>query len=174
MEVHLSEMAFTGMIIAALESYRKESFGLLLGQRIKEGLVVQHAVPYQTADRHTTWVSRNEPAHRRMEKFLQNLHHLNLIGDFHSHTRRKGHSALCRLSSADKQGLLYNDVCIVIALNPRQKYQPWKTNRDGTLSGTIDEHYMKIGAWHHNGKNGHSNSNRAIIVCPFAAGFEWN
>jgi len=170
MEVHLSEMAFTGMVLAALEAFRKESYGLLLGQTTTRGVVVQYAVPYQTARRHTSWVQRNEPAHRRMEVFLKNLHHLNLIGDFHSHTVRGEHKALCRLSAVDKEGLRRNDVCLVVALNPRQKYQPWKSNHDGSLSGTVQDFFVKIGAWY-GGENGHPG--RAVLQCPFAVGFIW-
>ena len=170
MDVHLSEIAFTGMVLAAVESFRKETYGLLLGQRTRQALVVQYAVPYQTAERHTAWVRRNESAHSRMEKFLQNLHHVNLIGDFHSHTKRRQQDALCQLSPADKEGLKMNDVCLVIALNPRQKYRPWKHNRDGTISGTVEDFFVKIGAWHqsHNGRAG-----RARLLCPFAIGFTW-
>lgn len=170
MEIHLSEIAFTGMVLAALEAFRKESYGLLLGLRTIGGVVVQYAVPYQTAERHTSWVQRNEPAHRRIDRFLQNLHHLNLIGDFHSHTKRGEHNALCRLSAVDKQGLKKNDLCIVIALNPRQKYQPWKYNHDGSLSGTVEDFFVKIGAWY-GGSNG--NPGRAMVLCPFAVGFNW-
>ncbi len=172
MVIHLSDMAFTGMVLAALEAFRKECYGLLLGQRTRNGLVVQHAVPYQTADRHTSWVKRNEPAHSRMEKFLENLNHLNLIGDFHSHIQRGEHKALCRLSSADKKGLEQNDLCLVLALNSREKYQPWKANRDGSLSGTVDDFFVKIGAWY-GIHNNNGNLSRAQLLCPFAVGLTW-
>jgi hypothetical protein len=170
MEVHLSEMAFTSMVLAALEAYKKETYGLLLGHRTNRGLVVQFAVPYQTADRHTSWVQRNENAHQRMENFLQNFHHISLIGDFHSHIERRGQKALCRLSSLDKKGLSSNDVCMVLALNSRQKYQAWKLNRDGILSGTVDDFFVKVGAWS-GSNNGHSL--KAPLFCPFALGFNW-
>jgi proteasome lid subunit RPN8/RPN11 len=172
MVIHLSEMAFTSMVLAALEAFRKETYGLLLGQKTKEGLIVQYAIPYQTAERHTSWVSRNEVAHTRMENFLRNLHHVNLIGDFHSHTQRGDRDALCRLSAMDKKGLASNDICLVIALNKRQKYQPWKSNIDGSLSGTVEEFFVKIGGWHL-GKNGDHSSARGELVCPFALGSGW-
>ena len=171
MEVHLSEIAFTGMLLAALEAFRKESYGLLLGQQTKDCLVIQYAIPYQTARRHNSWVQRNEAAHGRMEKFLANLHHLNLIGDFHSHTSRAGHVALCRLSALDKQSLHNQGVCLVLAMNPRVKYQPWRYNCDGSISGTVEDFFVKIGAWH-GGANGQAS--RAQLVCPFAIGFDWN
>ncbi|NIM23113.1 MAG: hypothetical protein GTO55_02315, partial [Armatimonadetes bacterium] len=128
LEIHLSEIAFTGIVLAALEAFKKESYGLLLGQKTTRGLVVQYAVPYQTAKRHTSWVRRNERAHARMEGFLKNLHHLNLIGDFHSHTVRGASKALCRLSPLDKRDLRENDVCIISALNLRKRYQRWQSN----------------------------------------------
>lgn len=171
MEVHISEMAFTSMVLAALEAFKKETYGLLLGQRTHRGLVVQFAVPYQTADRHTSWVQRNEKAHDRMEKFLENFHHMSLIGDFHSHIERRGQKALCRLSSIDTKALQANDVGIVLALNARQKYQPWKVTRDGFLSGTVDDFFVKLGAWTRS-NNGHLAA-KATLFCPFALGFNW-
>jgi hypothetical protein len=171
MVIHLSDMAFTGMVLAALEAFRKECFGLLLGQQTREGLVVQYAVPYQTADRHASWVRRDEPAHRRMEKFLNNLNHVDLIGDFHSHTQGRGHRALCRLSTPDRQGLGHDEVCLILALNQRSKYQPWKQNRDGSLSGTVEDYFLKIGAWHR-GTNGDPEA-KVQLLCPFAVGLTW-
>ena len=48
--------------------------------------IVEHAISYQTANRRHTSVEKNGRASRRMEKFLANLPHLSVIGDFHSHT----------------------------------------------------------------------------------------
>lgn len=170
MVTHLSDLAFTGMVLAALESFNKECYGLLLGQRTRDALVVQYAVPYQTADRHSSWVRRNESAHRRMEAFLSNLMHFDLIGDFHSHTQRGECRALCRLSREDQDTMNHNEVCIILALSHRQKYQPWRANRDGSLSGTVEDHFIKLGAWYR-GENGEGR--RIPLLCPLAVGLTW-
>ena len=42
MEVHISEIAFMGMVLAAVEAFRKETYGLLLGQGTRQGLSLIH------------------------------------------------------------------------------------------------------------------------------------
>jgi proteasome lid subunit RPN8/RPN11 len=170
MVTHLSDLAYTGMVLAALESFSKECYGLLLGQRTRDALVVQYAIPYQTADRHSSWVQRNESAHRRMEKFLSNLTHLDLIGDFHSHTQRGDHRAMCRLSREDRDSMSPNEVCIILAVSHRHNYQPWRLNRDGSLSGTIEDHFIKLGAWY---RGNNSDQQRTPLRCPLAIGLTW-
>src|ERR1043166_3027382 len=86
MEVYISSNAFWALLISAVEVYKKECFGLLLGYRDGTNYIVEHAISYQTANRRHTSVEKNGRASRRIEKFLSNLPHLSLIGVFHSHT----------------------------------------------------------------------------------------
>jgi hypothetical protein len=60
-------------------------------------------------------------------------------------------------------------VYVIAEVNDKEKRQAWRYNSDGTLSGTIDEFYVKLSAWQRNDRNG-----KASIVpveCPFALGF---
>ena len=87
MEVYISANAFWALLISAIEVYKRECFGLLLGYRDGgNSYIVEHAISYQTAYRRHTSVEKNGRASKRMEKFLANLGHLSVIGDFHSHT----------------------------------------------------------------------------------------
>ncbi len=87
MEVYISANAFWALLISAVEVYKRECFGILLGYRDSANIfIVEHAISYQTANRRHTSVERNGRASKRMHKFLANLPHLSLIGDFHSHT----------------------------------------------------------------------------------------
>src|SRR5438876_10862881 len=83
MEVYISSNAFWALLISAIQVYKKECFGLLLGYRDDNTYIVEHAISYQTANRRHTSVEKNGRASRRMENFLANLPHLSLIGDFH-------------------------------------------------------------------------------------------
>ena len=79
MEVYISSNAFWALLISAIEVYKKECFGLLLGYRDSGNIyIVEHAISYQTANRRHTSVEKNGRASRRMEKFLANLPHLSL------------------------------------------------------------------------------------------------
>ena len=87
MEVYISSNAFWALLISAIEVYKRECFGLLLGYRDHpNSYIVEHAISYQTANRRHTSVEKNGRASRRIEKFLANLPHLSLVGDFHSHS----------------------------------------------------------------------------------------
>jgi hypothetical protein len=74
MEVYISSNAFWALLISAIEVYKRECFGLLLGYRDHPNLyILEHAISYQTANR-VTPASRRTGAHReRMEKFLANF-----------------------------------------------------------------------------------------------------
>ena len=75
-------------LISAIEVYKKECFGILLGYRDSSNIyIIEHAISYQTAQRTHTSVEKNQPRiANAFNKFLANLPHLSLIGDFHSHT----------------------------------------------------------------------------------------
>ena len=87
MDVHISANAFWALLISAIEVYKKECYGILLGYRdSSNSYVIEHAISYQTANRRHGSVERNHRASKRIHKFLDNLPHLSMIGDFHSHT----------------------------------------------------------------------------------------
>ena len=52
MEVYISSNAFWALLISAIEVYKRECFGLLLGYRDHPNLyILEHAISYQTANR---------------------------------------------------------------------------------------------------------------------------
>ncbi|PYS02734.1 MAG: hypothetical protein DMG12_13435 [Acidobacteria bacterium] len=74
MEVYISANAFWALLISAIEVYKRECFGLLLGYRDSNNIyIVEHAISYQTANRSHTSVEKNGRASRRIDKFLGNL-----------------------------------------------------------------------------------------------------
>ena len=87
MDVYISANAFWALLISAVEVYKRECFGILLGYRDSSNIyIVEHAICYQTAQRRHTSVEKNGRASKRIQRFLGNLPHLSMIGDFHSHT----------------------------------------------------------------------------------------
>src|SRR6266545_6392983 len=88
MTAYVSQNAFWGLLISAVEVYKRECFGLLIGYRVRRGrqqmYIVEHALPYQTAGRRHKGVVSNPRAHKRIERFLSNIPQLSVIGDFRS------------------------------------------------------------------------------------------
>ena len=107
MIAYISQNAFWGLLISAVEVYKRECFGLLIGYRDRRGgeemYIVEHALPFQSAGRKHRGVVSNPRAHRRIERFLRNIPQLSVIGDFHSHTMWDNRAA-SRPSDTDLEG----------------------------------------------------------------------
>ena len=50
MRVYLSENAFIDLLLSSAEVYKKECFGLLLGYKLEDRFIVEHAFSVQTAN----------------------------------------------------------------------------------------------------------------------------
>ena len=168
MEVYISSNAFWALLISAIEVYKKECFGLLLGYRDSNVYIVEHAISYQTATRRHTSVEKNGRASRRIEKFLANLPHLSLIGDFHSHTGWGDLKGVGNLSSQDVTDMVPENLCVIIVANYKRRTSAWQYNEGGTLSGTVDDYHFRIGGYY---LDEFSRAKRANIFCPYALGF---
>jgi len=169
MRAYLTEDAFWGVVVAAVETFRKECFGLLLGQRSDHRFVIERAVVHQLASRHTSWFRPNPRAHSRMENVLRHIGHLGVVGDFHSHPASHGAKGGYEPSEMDIKRMEPGQVYVIAEVNDKEKRQAWRYNSDGTLSGTIDEFYVKLSTWQRSDRNG-----KASIIpveCPFALGF---
>jgi len=122
MEVYISSNAFWALLISAVEVYKKECFGLLLGYRDTNNIyIVEHALSYQTANRRHTSVEKNGRASRRIEKFLANLPHLSLIGDFHSHTGWGDLKGVGNLSTQDLIDMIHGNLYVIIVANDKRR-----------------------------------------------------
>src|SRR5439155_8107252 len=103
-----------------------------------------------------------------MEKFLANLPHLSLIGDFHSHTGLRDLKGVGNLSSQDVIDMIHGNVYVLIVANDKRRASAWQYNGDGTLSGTVDDYHFRIGGYY---LDEFSRAKRANIFCPYAIGF---
>jgi hypothetical protein len=169
MEVYISSNAFWALLISAIEVYKKECFGLLLGYRDQPNIyIVEHAISYQTANRSHGSVEKNGRASRRMEKFLANLPHLSQVGDFHSHTGWGDLKGVGNLSAQDESDMVPEHLNLIITANDKRRTSGWQYNGDGTLSGTVDDYHFRIGGYY---LDESSRAKRANIFCPYAIGF---
>jgi proteasome lid subunit RPN8/RPN11 len=173
MIAYISQNAFWGLLISAVEVYKRECFGLLIGYRDRRGpeemYIVEHALPFQSAGRKHRGVVSNPRAHRRIERFLSNIPQLSVIGDFHSHTMWGYNRAASHPSETDRQGMVRENVYVIVSVNDRLREVRWNYNDDGSLSGTTDDHYFRLTAYT---VNGSGEARRMPIVCPYALGFD--
>ena len=169
MEVYISANAFWAVLISTIEVYKKECFGILLGYRDSNNIyIVEHAISYQTANRRHTSVEKNGRASRRIDKFVANLPHLSMIGDFHSHTGWGDLKGVGALSTQDICDMSPENLYIIVVANDKRRSSSWQYNGDGTLSGTVDDYHFRIGGYY---LDDFSRAKRANIFCPYAIGF---
>lgn len=173
MIAYISQNAFWGLLLSAVEVYKRECFGLLIGYRDqqagKDMFIVEHAIPFQSAGRKHKGVVANPRAHRRIERFLARIPQMSVIGDFHSHTMWGYTRAASHPSDTDREGMEAGSVYIILSVNDRLREVPWNYNDDGSLSGTTDDHYFRLTAYT---VTDGGETRRSPILCPYAIGFD--
>jgi proteasome lid subunit RPN8/RPN11 len=139
-KIHISEQAFLAVIFAAAEVYRRESYGLLFGYALPGKIVVEGALPYQTAERRFSEVSLFERENKVIQSLIARFPKHEYLGEFHSHADYRGREAQAALTPEDLDSMAPGEIALVVAVNPRLRKRPWSTSADGSLSGTL-------GAW---------------------------
>jgi proteasome lid subunit RPN8/RPN11 len=162
--VYISENAFIDILISSAEVYKRECLGFLLGYKLEDRFIVEHAFSVQTANRKHKGVIYNQKNHKKIEQILSRFDKLQIIGDFHSHTQFGPTKGLPIPSEEDISGMILDRIYLIAAINNNEKTMPWGENRDGTISGSVSDFFFKISAHF---LNGNSSVKRATIHCPF-------
>jgi len=168
MRVYLSEHAFVGLLLSSAEVYKKECLGFLLGYRLENRFIIEHAFSFQTACRKPKGVVTHDRNHKKIDPILARLDRIQIIGDFHSHTQFGTVKGLPFPSPEDINGMVVNHIYLIVAINNNKKTKLWAENRDSTISGSVGNYFFKISAYF---LNGGSAVRRAKIHCPFPPGF---
>ena len=169
-EVYLKRHAFISMIISAIEVYKKECLGVLLGSRVDERYIVEYAIVYQTAERLFAQVQTRKRQEKTLKINLSYLSCYETVGDFHSHPQYGGIRAHTNLSAEDAEDLKETDlISLVISINESSRHVAWHRKRTG-IAGSIGQFRISIGAhyWDRQAKR----IDRARIICPYALTFE--
>ncbi len=168
MRVYLSENAFIDLLLSSAEVFRKECLGFLLGYKLEDRFIIEHAFSVQTAYRKHRGVVFNKKNHKKIEPIIARFNKLQRIGDFHSHTQFGSTKGLPIPSEVDIKSMSPGQIYLIIAINNNEKTLQWGENRDGTISGSVTDFFFKISAHYLNGENV---VKRAKIHCPFPPGF---
>lgn len=179
MKVYLSESTFLGLLLSAAEVYKKECLGYLLGYRLEDRFIVEHAFSLQTASRRLKGVILGDKNQKKIEEVLERFDKLQIIGDFHSHTQFGETKGLPIPSEDDIKTMKSGNIYLIVAVNDIDKVYSWSENRDGTISGSVGRLFFKIAAYYLAKKKKGSPEEsspegtvkRAKIYCPFPPGF---
>ena len=168
MRVYLSENAFLDLLLSSAEVYKRECLGFLLGYRLEDRFIVEHAFSFQTASRRPKGVISNDRSHQKIDPIIARFDRLQIVGDFHSHTQFGEQRGLAFPSSEDIASMTQDKIYLIVAINSRRKEKVWTENADKTISGSVGDFFFKIAACF---VNKHSSVRRAKIHCPFPPGF---
>lgn len=156
------------MVTSAVETYPNETLGVLIGLRKAGKIIVQLATAYQTAERNKDSVEVHPKLSDRMCNFLEQVTHLEVVGDFHSHPDAGVDKKSCiKLSPADKKSMSNNNLGIVIAIDKDGRRREWKHLPKGSLKGSVSPYSLKMTTWLKTPDNQYK---IAQNFCPFALG----
>ena len=167
MEVYLSENAFVGLLVSSIEVYRRECFGILLGHREPERIMVEFAVPYQSARRKFQEVHMDWHRSQRVEEAVRMTSRWELVGDYHSHPMYGDEKATTKLSGVDHKEFRDGGTSLIVAINDGHRQQRWKYVKGGLISGSINGYALRMAAYNKEGDA----VVRVPLVCPYAVGF---
>lgn len=168
MKIYLSETAFIDLLLSSAEVYKKESIGVLLGYKLEDRFIVEHAFSFQKARRKHKGVVVKHKDNKRIESIIAKFERLQIIGDFHSHTQFGVTKGVPDPSEEDIKEMNKGYIYLIIAINNNEKTMNWGENRDGTISGSIGDFFFKIAAFYIQSP---SKIKKARIQCPFPPGF---
>jgi proteasome lid subunit RPN8/RPN11 len=168
MRAYLSENAFIDLLLSSAEVYKKECLGFLLGYRLEDRFIIEHAFSFQTASRKPKGVVSHDTSHKKIDPILARLDRLRIIGDFHSHTQFGEMKGLPIPSPEDIAGMAKDRIYLIVAINNVKKTMIWAENRDKTISGSVGDFFFKISAHYLDSR---LSVTKVKIHCPFPPGF---
>ncbi|MCW5829151.1 MAG: Mov34/MPN/PAD-1 family protein [Deltaproteobacteria bacterium] len=170
MRVYLSDQAFVALTVAAVEVYKRECFGYLLGHMTDDACHVDLAVPLQSAERKFMEVSVSTQRVGRVGQLMDEFHRWRKVGDFHSHPDYAGQTWEPILSDTDVATMGKRFVSVVISLHETGRRSHWKYDRKGNLSGTVSGYRLKMSAYYRGITEG--SVRQVALLCPFAVSYQ--
>lgn len=168
---YLSLPSFLTIVTASVEVFRKETIGYLIGFKGENKFIVQHAIPYQTADATATHATIDEDRVSRINEILNRLAEgLEYIGDFHSHTEYGDLPGKVVPSPTDLISTVPGELNIICAVNMKKKSVDWHDTKRGILAGTVGQYRIEIGGYYIDEACIGSQYQRVLVRCPSVTG----
>jgi len=170
-EAYLQLPAFLAMISSAVETFRKETIGYLIGLKGENKFRVEYAIPYLTAESgfaHTTLdMKRAQRINDILKKFSEGLE---FIGDYHSHTLFGENTATVKPSPSDLVTTSIGELNLICAINLKKHAVSWRENQHGNLVGSVGEYHIEIGGYYVDKPGFGRAYQRVKIKCPAITG----
>ena len=166
MRAVLKKPALLSILCATVETFKKESLLVLLGHRKSNDLIIEHALPMQTAKRNFKLVENKDYRQKLIMELSSFLwKNSQIIGDAHSHTEFGESQFAAQPSQADKNDAESENVYIVLAVTIKKKTQRWQKVKNGGIVGTLGKYRFEINAfWAPEDKK----LEQIPLICPLA------
>lgn len=167
MDVYLTEPAFISLVVSTIEVYRRACCGILLGHRQPDRILVDFAVPYQSAHRTFQEVRMPEGRSQRVADAVRAASQATLVGQYHSQCQGVRRRGTTRLLRADRGTRTQDGVSVVVAINDSRRHQAWGYGKKGLIAGSLNGYSLRIAAYL---QREHAVV-RVPLICPYAIGF---
>jgi len=151
MHIKLYREALNEIILHAAKCYELECFGYLHGRRENGRISILKATEGPVKKRtKTRLITTSNDA--QVERRLESIVGIPIIGDFHSHTEN-GEEACTDYSYDDKNSDLFDMLraqkltYFIVAIRDKIRQKEWKTTRSGELAGTDTDFDCAIAAY---------------------------
>jgi len=161
MQVILNKSALLSIILASVETFKKECLLILLGKWGKRGFIVEHAAHMENTRRKSTEVDPEQKAWNRINSVASCLFkNIKILGDCHSHTEPYDperdpkydpqKSKLCydlRPSKADIEDAEAGNIYIIARITTKKRRERWRRTKRNTVLGTLDKYRFELKAF---------------------------
>ncbi len=172
-EAYLQLPAFLAIISSAVETFRRETIGYLIGLKAENKFRVEYAIPYLTAESGFAHTTVDLKRAERINAILKNLSEgLEFIGDYHSHTVFGQSEATVKPSATDLATTSAGELNLICAVNLKKRAVSWRENRQGSLVGSVGEYHIEIGGYYIDRPRVGRFYQRLKIRCPAITGIK--
>lgn len=152
--VYIEKEPFLNMVLASIETFRRECFGLIFGTvptRTHNYFLIDNVVAVQLAKkRKNSEVDQSRGSKERMSAIFNQYPTLfNPIGDFHSHTEWGNIERFAKLTDTDAADMVKNNMplCVLINIVTRGKEKMiWESTHSGGTRGSLGKYKYQINA----------------------------
>lgn len=160
MRVEIRKKAFLPLVLAAAETFKRETSGIILGRYENGRVVIKTSIPCQESRRSFSHFDFHRRRLRVMQEVIEEFYpktNYNLLGYFHSHPEYGEIKFKPKPSGADRKWIFDEEnegiFFLFIAIHKKSKSRKWHLLKGGKiLVGTIGVFRFDISVYFRKGK----------------------
>jgi proteasome lid subunit RPN8/RPN11 len=150
-DVFLSSQCFISLVASVAEGFKSEVGGLLFGDwyKTRNKVVVDLAIPLQTAIRSTSEVHFHPRRTKRVHHLWDNLSSYWPLGTYHSHPEYGDRIYTPDPSKSDIESMEKGEIELIIAIRKAKRRDQLRyTHQQMRIAGAIGKYFVELAAWY--------------------------